>query len=50
MKVNTFIDVLGAIVTVALVTTIVSHPNTAADITAAGNAFANSLRAAQGAI
>lgn len=50
MRVNTFIDVLGAIVTVALVTTIVAHPNTASDITAAGNAFANSLRAAQGAI
>jgi hypothetical protein len=50
MKVHTFIDVLGAIVTVALVTTIVAHPNTASDITAAGNAFSNSLRAAQGAI
>lgn len=42
------VDVLGAIVTVALVTTIVSHPDTSRVITAAGNAFSGSLRAAQG--
>lgn len=48
MKVNTFMDVLGAIVTVALVTTIVAHPHTASVITAAGNAFSGSLKAAQG--
>lgn len=48
MKVNTFMDVLGAIVTVALVTTIVAHPNTASQITAAGNAFSGVLRASQG--
>lgn len=43
-----FINVLGAIVGVALVTTIVSHPGTASDITAAGSAFQGSLRAALG--
>jgi len=43
-----FIDVLMAIVFVALVTTLVSHKNTAGDVTAAGNAFSNSLRVATG--
>jgi hypothetical protein len=41
-------DVMGALVTVALVTTLVAHPNTASDIKAAGDAFIGSLRAAQG--
>lgn len=48
MNQSKVVDVLGAIVTVALVTTIVSHPQTARVVTAFGNAFANSLRAAQG--
>lgn len=43
-----FIDVLMAIVFVALVTTLVAHKNTASDVTAAGNAFSNSLHAATG--
>lgn len=41
-------DLLGAIVVVALVTTIVAHPNSAKVITAFGNAFSGSLQAAQG--
>lgn len=41
-------NVAGAIVTVALVTTIVSHPQSARVITAMGSAFAGSIRAAQG--
>lgn len=41
-------NVLSAIVTVALVTTIVAHPNTAEDIKAMGTAFSGSIRAAQG--
>lgn len=41
-------NVLGAIVTVALVTTIVSRPNSANVIKAMGNAFSGTLRAAQG--
>lgn len=41
-------DIAGAIVVVALVTTLVSHPNTAKVFRAAGGAFSESLRAAQG--
>lgn len=41
-------DIFGAIVTVALVTTLVAHPQTAHVVTSFGNAFAHSLRAAQG--
>jgi hypothetical protein len=38
----------GAIVTVALVTTIVSHPQSAKVITSVGSSFAAVLRAAMG--
>jgi hypothetical protein len=38
----------GAIVTVALVTTLVSHKESAKVIGAVGSAFAGALRAAQG--
>ena len=48
MQTNTIINVLGAIVTVALVTTVVSSPGSAGVITSLGNAFAGSLRAAMG--
>lgn len=41
-------NVLGAIVTVALVTTIVSRPQSAQVIRAMGNAFSGSIRAAMG--
>jgi hypothetical protein len=41
-------NVIGAIVTVALVTTIVSRPTSAAVIRAMGDAFAGSIRAATG--
>lgn len=43
-----FFNVLGALVTVALVTTIVSRPTSAAVIRAMGDAFAGSIRAATG--
>jgi hypothetical protein len=46
MKASGFTDVLMGIVFVALVATLVAHPNTAGDVTAAGNAFSNSLTAA----
>jgi hypothetical protein len=49
MSLQGIFDVMGALVGVALVTTLVAHPNTAGDITAAGNAFIGSLKAAQGA-
>ncbi len=38
----------SAIVAVAMVTTIVEHPYTAGIITAGGNAFTGSLKAAEG--
>lgn len=41
-------NVLGAIVTVALVTTIVSRPTSAAVIRAMGDAFSGAVRAALG--
>lgn len=42
------LDLLGAIVVVALVTTIVSHPQSAKVIGAGGTAFTQSILAAQG--
>jgi len=47
MKVNDFFDVLGGILTIALVATILSKPNTARDIQAAGAAFTGAIREAQ---
>jgi hypothetical protein len=44
-----FADILMAIVFVALATTLVVHKNTSSDITAAGNAFSTSIKAATGA-
>ena len=41
-------DIVGAIVMVALVTTLVSHPKTASVVSATGRAFSGSLLAAQG--
>lgn len=41
-------NVLGAIVTVALVTTIVARPNSATVINSLGGAFAGSIKAALG--
>ena len=41
-------NVMGSIVTVAMITTVVSNRNSAAVIRALGNAFSGSLRAAQG--
>jgi len=48
MRFDSFIDVLGGIVIVALATTIVTSRNTAGQISAAGNAFSNSISAALG--
>lgn len=42
------LDVLGSIVTVALVTTVVIHPQSAAVINSMGTAFSGSIRAALG--
>jgi hypothetical protein len=48
MNLDKVFNIFGAIVTVALVTTIVSHSGSATTIRAFGDAFAGSLRAAQG--
>lgn len=48
MKVNDFWGVLGALITVALATTIVASPNSRNIIKAGGDAFTGALRAAQG--
>jgi uncharacterized protein YejL (UPF0352 family) len=48
MRFDNLTDVLGGIVLVALATTIVTSRNTAAQITAAGNAFSKSISAALG--
>jgi len=41
-------DVVAGIVTVALVTTLVAHKNTASIVSATGRAFSQALLAAQG--
>jgi hypothetical protein len=43
-----FADILTAIVFVALATTLVAHKGTSSDISAAGNAFSGSIKAATG--
>jgi hypothetical protein len=43
------VDVMGALVGVALVTTLVAHPNTANVVKSFGSAFSSSILAAQGA-
>lgn len=50
MPLDRIANLLGSIVTVALVTVIVSAPRTAEVITALGNAFSSSLRTAMGPI
>lgn len=45
---NKAADIALAIVAVAMVTTIVSHRNSARVITSVGNAFSGSIRAATG--
>lgn len=48
MNVDKLMSIGSAIVAVALVTTIVSHPQSAKVISAVGGAFSGSLRAAMG--
>lgn len=49
MNADKMFNVLGAIVTVAMVSVVVGSPHTSAVITAFGNAFSKSLTAAGGA-
>lgn len=48
MNADKLISVASAIVTVALVTTIVAHPQSSQVIRAVGDTFSGSLRAAMG--
>ena len=48
MTIDKIANIAGMIVTVALVTTVVSHPQSAAVIKAMGSAFSGSLQAAMG--
>ncbi len=47
MNVNDFWDVLGGILVLALVAVILTKPNTARDIQAAGGAFSGAIKQAQ---
>ena len=48
MNADKLFNIMGAIVTVALVTTIVGHPQSAAVIKAIGDAFSGSISSALG--
>jgi hypothetical protein len=48
MKGSMIGDVLTGLIFVALATTLVSHKGTSTDISAAGNAFSTSIKAATG--
>jgi hypothetical protein len=47
MHVNDFFDIIGGLLTLALVATLLTKPNTATDLNAAGNAFTGALRQAE---
>lgn len=48
MNADKALGIVASIVTLAMVTVVVSHPQSAKIITASGRAFAGSLRAAMG--
>ncbi|HZR54586.1 MAG TPA: hypothetical protein VFB06_34435 [Streptosporangiaceae bacterium] len=47
MQVNDFFDIFGGLLTLALVATILTKPNTAADVNAVGSQFTGALRQAE---
>jgi hypothetical protein len=47
VEVNDFFDIIGGLLTIALVAVILTKPNTAADVNAAGSAFTGALKQAQ---
>lgn len=47
MHVDNFFDIIGGLLTIALVAVILTKPNTAKDIQAAGSQFTGALRQAQ---
>ena len=48
MKVNSFFELLGSIVVLAMLTDVVTSKNTASIVTSSGNAFSHVLKSAQG--
>lgn len=47
MKVNDVFDIFGGILVLALIATILTKPNTASDINAAGGQFTGALKTAE---
>lgn len=47
MHVNDFFDIIGGILVIAMAATILTKPNTASDVNAAGNAFTGALKQAE---
>jgi hypothetical protein len=47
MHANTFFDIIGGILTIGLAAVILTKPNTASDINAAGGQFTGALKQAQ---
>lgn len=47
MHVNDIFDIFGAILLIALVAVILTKPNTASDVNAAGGAFTGALKVAE---
>jgi hypothetical protein len=47
MNVSDIWDIFGGILVLALVATILTKPNTASDVNAAGSAFSGSIKAAE---
>jgi hypothetical protein len=47
VKINTVFDIIGGLLTIALAATFLTKPNTANDLTAAGNAFTGALKQAE---
>ena len=47
MHVNDLFDILGALLTIALIAVILTKPNTASDLQAGGNAFSGALKQAE---
>jgi len=47
MSVQNFFDIIGALLTIALVAVILTKPNTASDINAAGGQFSGALKVAE---
>lgn len=47
MKVNTFFDIFGGLLTIALIAVILTKPNTKGVIQASGSAFTGALKQAE---